>query len=83
MHVQECFEKNLGKTSPDEMEAVSLEPVQDAVAGAGGYKAGEDGILYPYRWYTLLHPSFGFNPQKDAQAKLKLTIQVHHGSVNG
>ena len=58
------------------MEVVSLEPVQDAVAGHGGYQAGEDGVKYPFRWYTLLHPSVGANPHKDAQAKLKVTIQV-------
>ena len=58
------------------MEIVSLEPTKDSVAGSGGMHAGEDGVQYPYRWYTLLHPSVGFDPHKNAQAKLKVTIQV-------
>jgi len=36
----------------------------------------EDKVKYPYVWYKLQHPNFGFNPSKDCQAKLQLTVQV-------
>ena len=36
----------------------------------------EDKVKYPYVWYKLQHPNFGFNPSKDCQAKLQMTVQV-------
>ncbi len=32
------------------------------------------------RWFTMVHPSVGFDPKRDVQAKIKLSIQVRVGA---
>jgi len=75
---KDCFERNQGKTSPDEMEYVFLTP-QDIGENADVEKQvylDDDNNKYPYVNFNLVHPNFGFNVAKDAQAKLEITVQV-------
>jgi hypothetical protein len=45
------MQKNLGKPSPDDMEALNLPPAKD-----GDIEADEDGGKYPSVWYKLCQP---------------------------
>jgi len=39
-------------------------------------KLDEDKAKYPFVWLNLLHPNVGFDPKKNPQAKLQLSLQV-------
>jgi hypothetical protein len=42
----------------------------------------EDGVKCPTIWFTFTHPNFGYNPAKDSQAKLQMSIQVRvHSTI--
>lgn len=75
---KECFERNQGKTSPDDMEDVWL--IEPGITGrpdqSKKFLVDEDGVKNPTIWYTMLHPNAGFNPAKDCQCKLQMSIQV-------
>ena len=36
----------------------------------------EDGFKCPVIWFDMIHPNAGFNPAKDCQCKLQMSIQV-------
>jgi len=70
---KECFDRNQGKTSPDDMEHVFLYDPDDPDKN---YMVDQDNIKYPCTWFSLLHPNVGFNPAKDSQGRLQITVQV-------
>ena len=39
-------------------------------------KLDEDKAKYPFVWLNMLHPNVGFDPKKNPQAKLQLSLQV-------
>jgi hypothetical protein len=39
-------------------------------------KLDEDKAKYPFVQLNMVHPNMGFDPKKNAQAKLQLSLQV-------
>lgn len=73
---KETFDRNQGKTSPDDMDDVWL--IEPGITGTPDqskkFLVDEDGVKNPTIWYTLLHPNEGFNPAKDTQCKLQMSM---------
>mmetsp|Transcript_72184 Transcript_72184/g.193000 ORF Transcript_72184/g.193000 Transcript_72184/m.193000 type:complete len:295 (+) Transcript_72184:60-944(+) len=78
----ECFQRNLGKPSPDDMEIVDMKGQNDAK------EADEEGLKYPTKWFKLCHPGGpgcrnnkdfrrpGYDFERNNQCQIQLTVQV-------
>uniref|UniRef100_A0A7S4U7T2 C2 domain-containing protein n=1 Tax=Guillardia theta TaxID=55529 RepID=A0A7S4U7T2_GUITH len=79
----DCMQRNLGKTSADDMEIVSLQPESSRHMGVD-----EEGTKYPFRWFRLCHPGGpgcktnkdfrapGYDFKRNYQCEIQLTIQI-------